>query len=81
MRAPSLARLSFGSACSAGARIVALSHCGRHAAAWRTQDVPRAFSNSSRGRGRKGDLDVALRIPSRATRLVFSMPKSYDAPK
>jgi hypothetical protein len=44
-----------------GARIVALSHCGSHGAAhsaapWRTQDVPRAFSNSSRGR--KGDLDV-----------------------
>ena len=30
---------------------------------------PRAFSNSSRGRGRKGDLDVPLRIPSPATRL------------
>ena len=59
-----------------GARIVALSHCGSHGAArsaapWRTQDVPRAFSNSSRGRGRKGDLDVPLRIPSPATRLDF----------
>ena len=31
--------------------------------------MPRAFSNSSRGRGRKGDLDVPLRIPSPATRL------------